>query len=195
MRGHLTRLSAFLWFVTLAAGVGLCDPPLLPQASEVAPPSSGLKEMLKDLDPVTADAVKLAMSIFDDFDGRLTLDWQLLRPAPTHFSLAKHPGNLTISTQRGTIHLKRNLPKAKPSVEHDMSKKIWLRLTLRKDEYDYASSTDGEDWTVHGALPWGDGPPKRIGLLAKNGGVRAADSVDACFEFFEIRSLTQEHQE
>jgi regulation of enolase protein 1 (concanavalin A-like superfamily) len=204
--------------------------------------------------------------IFDDFDDQLQLDWQLLRPDPTHISLSKHPGSLTISTQKGTIHLKGK-PKAKnillldnpypegpgfvvttcldgfyprepyqqaglivyndddnylkwvieqttsggipnrvawnllrenngsssmakPGVTHNMTKKVWLRLTLRKNQYEYASSTDGEKWTAYGELPWGDGRPKQIGLIAKDGGMRAADTIDACFDFFEIRLLT-----
>jgi len=203
--------------------------------------------------------------LVDDFDGQLKLDWQLLRPDPTHISLSKHPGSLTISTQKGTIHL-RGKPKAKnillldnpypkgpgfvvttcldgfyprepyqqaglivyndddnyvkwvieqttrggipnrvawnflretngsstmdkPDITHDMTKKVWLRLTLRKDRYEYASSTDGKEWTVHGEASWGNGSPDRIGLLAKAAWARETSSIDACFDFFEIRPL------
>lgn len=42
--------------------------------------------------------------IRDDFEGELALAWQPVRPDPTHVSLDKHSGKLTIRTQRGTIH-------------------------------------------------------------------------------------------
>ena len=42
--------------------------------------------------------------IRDDFQGKFTLEWTPVRPDPTHVSLEKHPGNLTITSQRGTIH-------------------------------------------------------------------------------------------
>jgi hypothetical protein len=38
---------------------------------------------------------------FEDFDSELSLDWQIINPDPTHFSLTKTPGALTISTQDG----------------------------------------------------------------------------------------------
>ena len=40
----------------------------------------------------------------DDFDGEFTLDWQILNADPTHFSLTKNPGTLTITTQEGGFH-------------------------------------------------------------------------------------------
>ena len=39
----------------------------------------------------------------DEFDGKLTLNWEPVRPDPTHVSLTKNPGKLTITTQRGGI--------------------------------------------------------------------------------------------
>jgi len=38
---------------------------------------------------------------FDDFDGSLSLDWEILNDDPTHYSLTKKPGTLTITTQKG----------------------------------------------------------------------------------------------
>lgn len=70
--------------------------------------------------------------------------------------------------------------------------RLWLRLTGRGNHYRFASSTDGKSYTVHGELPWGDGPPKQIGILAKNGGSRDAAEMDARFDFFEVRPLTAE---
>ena len=40
----------------------------------------------------------------DEFDSKLTLDWETIRPDPTHMSLESHPGKLTITTQFGSIH-------------------------------------------------------------------------------------------
>ncbi len=45
-----------------------------------------------------------AFRLFDGFDGRPALDWDIVRPDPTHVSLAKNPGKLTITTQRGSIY-------------------------------------------------------------------------------------------
>ena len=38
---------------------------------------------------------------FDDFDGKLALDWDIVYPDPSHYSLTKMPGTLTITTQIG----------------------------------------------------------------------------------------------
>ena len=40
----------------------------------------------------------------DEFEGKLGLNWKPVRPDPSHVSLTKHPGALTIITQRGSIH-------------------------------------------------------------------------------------------
>jgi hypothetical protein len=40
----------------------------------------------------------------DDFESNFTLDWETIRPDPTHMSLESHPGKLTITTQYGSIH-------------------------------------------------------------------------------------------
>lgn len=64
-----------------------------------------------------------------------------------------------------------------------------LRLTKRGGEYEYAWSKDGKDWTSAGSKKWGDGNPKRVGLIAKNGGNPAAANIDAAFESFELKAL------
>lgn len=48
-----------------------------------------------------ASAPSTPAMVSDGFDGDLSLDWQILHPDPTHFSLAKNPGTLTITTQDG----------------------------------------------------------------------------------------------
>ena len=42
--------------------------------------------------------------IFDDFEGELALNWEILHPDPTHVSLQKNPGKLTITSQFGGFH-------------------------------------------------------------------------------------------
>ncbi len=207
--------------------------------------------------------------MLDEFDGKLTLDWKPLRPDPSHFSLTKHPGKLAITTQFGSMHMKRDRPQTKnvflldnPSsertgfvatvclesfepttnwhqaglmlfddednylkfvvelnnhtehatgvgpifnllrevdggssitktlIEGEVPGKLWLRLTTRGSHHEYATSTDGETFTVHGELPWGDGSPKQIGLMATNGSNVDAKEIDAQFDSFELRSLT-----
>ena len=54
----------------------------------------------QDKMPVTAWPV----AAFDGFDGRFDLPWKPIRHDPTHVSLDKHRGKLTIITQRGSIH-------------------------------------------------------------------------------------------
>jgi regulation of enolase protein 1 (concanavalin A-like superfamily) len=198
----------------------------------------------------------------ESFDDKLHLDWQPVRHDPDHVSLTKHPGKLTITTQRGTIHgnekaagepsaknlfvLPNPLAKdtdfvlttciseftpteryqqaglicyedddnyvkwdyefsyvkdgsrafalvretnAKPEHDHveaeDGLKRIWLRLTRRGKNYEYATSTDGKKFVVHGQKEWG-GAPRMLGILAKNGGLEGVKEIDACFDFFEL---------
>ena len=68
-------------------------------------------------------------------------------------------------------------------------KRIWLRLTRHGSEYEFASSTDGKTFTVHGQKEWGTGQPTSLGILAKNGGPAGVPEIDACFDFFEVRAL------
>jgi regulation of enolase protein 1 (concanavalin A-like superfamily) len=206
----------------------------------------------------------------DEFDGKLTLDWKVVRADPTHVSLKKVPGCLVITTQRGTIHGKEKedafsqgtqaknihlidiplgkdedwaattcvrdfLPDTiyqqagmivydgdddylkwgyeydggKPAGQqfvlvaetdgnpvHDRPektesglKKYWLRITKRGDKYEYAWSKDGTEWMTGGERQWGNGSPKRVGIIAKNGGNKDAPEIDAAYEFFELRAV------
>ena len=72
--------------------------------------------------------------------------------------------------------------------EHSGLKRYWVRLTKRGKRYEYATSTDGKTFSVHGEVEWGDGSPKQIGILAKHGGDKDASELDAAFEFFELRA-------
>jgi hypothetical protein len=66
-------------------------------------------------------------------------------------------------------------------------KKYWLRLTKKGDRYEFSWSKDGKEWVAAGEKSWGDGQPKRVGLIAKNGGNKDAKELDVAFEFFELR--------
>ena len=193
----------------------------------------------------------------DDFDSKLTLDWERMRPDPTHVSLKTHPGKLTITTQYGSIYqaqttaknvflidvpdggndfvvttcIENFLPEkewqqAGPIVYDDddnfikwvrsfssagsphicilweieqtptgvscpvevSKERFWLRIIKRGNLYQCAVSSDGKTFTTYGVIPWGDGSPKKVGLVAKNG-PREGD-MEAQFDFFELRGLT-----
>jgi RNA polymerase sigma factor (sigma-70 family) len=203
---------------------------------------------------------------YDSFDGKLALKWQPIRYDPSHVSLTKFPGQLTITTQQGTIYadgkakggpraknifvmpnplradadfvMTTSITAFKPEVvyqqaglicyddddnyikwsyEHDNAnggqqlilvretdakplqdpaqysisglKQVWLRLTKRGDQYEYAASSDGKKFVVYGERPWGKkSSPKTIGIFAKNGGEAGVPEIDARFDFFELRS-------
>lgn len=72
------------------------------------------------------------------------------------------------------------------------SERIWLRLTKRGKLYEPASSTDGVNYEVYGVFPWADGFPNQMGLMAMNGG--SAMPLEAHFDFFEVRPLTEEEK-
>ncbi len=72
--------------------------------------------------------------------------------------------------------------------EHSGLKRYWVRLTKRGNRYEFATSTDGKTFPVHGEVEWGDGSPKQVGILAKNGGNKDASELDAAFEFFDLRA-------
>jgi RNA polymerase sigma factor (sigma-70 family) len=43
-------------------------------------------------------------TLVEPFNGKLRLNWKVVRPDEDHWSLKKNKGKLTITTQRGTIH-------------------------------------------------------------------------------------------
>jgi regulation of enolase protein 1 (concanavalin A-like superfamily) len=211
------------------------------------------------------DEKSFSFLAFDGFEGKLGLNWQPVRHDPTHISLSKNPGHLTITTQQGTIHgderargepLAKNLfvidnPLSKDSdfvatacigsftptgpyqqaglicyddddnylkwgyefhwqagggtsiglvtetagtpnhayiKAHDGKQALWMRLAKYGNVYSFSASDDGKKFTEYGEVAWGNGAPKKLGILAKNGGIPGADEVDAAFDFFELRS-------
>jgi regulation of enolase protein 1 (concanavalin A-like superfamily) len=231
----------------------------------IAPNQEGALKLMAAPVPKAKAADRFRFLAFEGFDGKFGLNWKPVRHDPTHISLTKNRGKLTITTQRGTIHADANArgePSAqnlflldnplaadidfvmttcissftptvayqqagllcyddddnyaKFSYEFDWSKgegqrfmlvletaakpehfsvetepglkQVWLRLTKRGKNYEYSTSTDGKQFTIHGTKEWGDGAPKKLGILAKNGGPDGVPEVDACFDFFELRS-------
>ncbi|MHC4558033.1 MAG: M56 family metallopeptidase [Planctomycetota bacterium] len=68
---------------------------LSPSVGDVSQPAT---QPTTSIQPVRAKGRVLA---FDDFDGKLSLKWDILRPDKSHYSLSKRPGTLTITTQDG----------------------------------------------------------------------------------------------
>jgi regulation of enolase protein 1 (concanavalin A-like superfamily) len=216
-----------------------------------------------------ASSEGLVLLAYDGFDGKLALNWKPVRPDPSHVSLTKTKGALTITTQRGSIHRRESEDtlsegtKAKniyvidnplapgadfvvttcvsgftPEmvyqqagliiyndddnyvkfgyeynwqrqggqafciltetdansdfhyIDQDLSglKRYWVQIAKRGNSYEYLTRTDSKSFRSHGEVQWGDGSPKQIGILAKNGGSKEAGELDANFEFFELRA-------
>lgn len=229
-----------------------------------SPDREGVKLMAAPV-PKTPAEDRFRFLAYEGFDGTLRLNWKPVRSDPTHVSLTKHRGKLTLTTQRGTIHgnektagepSAKNLflidnplskdadfimttcvsdftpvaayqqaallcyddddnyakfsyefnwakgsgqrfilvleteanPQHYPTEEVSDLNRVWLRLTKHGKSYEYATSTNGKSFTVHGTQDWGDGAPKKLGLVAKNGGPDGVPEVEVCFDFFELRS-------
>ena len=71
--------------------------------------------------------------------------------------------------------------------------RLWLRIIKRGRAYESSFSLDGKDYTVIAERVWGDGSPQKIGLAAMNEDGTSAP-LDAAFDFFEVRSLTDEEK-
>jgi regulation of enolase protein 1 (concanavalin A-like superfamily) len=70
---------------------------------------------------------------------------------------------------------------------------VWLRLTKNGRTYAAAASLDGKEFDVLEQREWGSEGPRKIGLIAKNGGgLEVAPEMDASFEFFELRAPVEE---
>jgi regulation of enolase protein 1 (concanavalin A-like superfamily) len=62
-------------------------------------------EPQRPVEPIrTAPEEEARLLAFDDFDGKLSLGWTVLHADPSHYSLAKKPGYLTITTQKGDFY-------------------------------------------------------------------------------------------
>jgi RNA polymerase sigma factor (sigma-70 family) len=246
--------------VLLALGVGTASIGV-PRHQVLA----GAEQRPENEPPREVEAKQPELRLFDAFDGKWLANWKPVRFDPSHVSLTRFPGQLTITTQRGSIyedHAARGEPIAKnlflmdnpaagnadfvlttsiseftPTAayqqaaiicyddddnyvklgyefNHDQKEgqkivlvcetdahgkyyqgtavsglqRVWLRLTKRGNRYEYAASTDGKKYEVYGEEPWGNGAQKKLGILAKNGGLEGVPEIDARFDFFEFRS-------
>ena len=228
----------------------------------------------EDSQPAAAAAAEEEFSLRDDFEKELALSWKPVRPDPTHVSLDKHAGMLTITTQQGSIHAyqvldllnlekraknlymlpnpaknggdfvvttrvvsfapKTNWQQAGLMIYDDddnylkcdlewsrgapsdirpvclretkakshyfaatpdrVGNTFWLRVIKRGSLYTYDYSLDGKVYQPVGEKPWGNGSPKSVGVFAKNGNNADATDIDAQFDFFEVRSLTEDER-
>jgi len=89
----------------LDASFGFFEMRSAPRETEAESPKAS-DEVEREKAVVTgADSRVLA---FDPFDGKLGLGWEILRPDPSHYSLTKQAGTLTITTQEGALWQSRN---------------------------------------------------------------------------------------
>jgi regulation of enolase protein 1 (concanavalin A-like superfamily) len=117
-----------------------------------------------------------ALIIYDDDDNYLKWSYE--------YNWRKQGGQTLCLVQETDTHVEHT------NVDVDQPpQRIWLRLTKHDNEYAFASSTDGKAFTTHGKKQWGNGEPKSLGILAKNGGPAGVPELDACFDFFEVRAL------
>lgn len=119
-----------------------------------------------------------AFSLRDDFEGELTLKWEPVRPDATHISLEKHPGMLTVTTQRGTIH---GNEKADAVSEGQQAKNLYLIANPAPEGGDFVVTTrlasfapttywhqaglmvyDDDDNYVKCNLEWNDRAPSQV---------------------------------
>ena len=70
-----------------------------------------------------------------------------------------------------------------------LGERVWLRLIKRGNQYEYATSSDGQSFRVFGEMTWDGPPPKWVGLVAKNSAGGGAPELDASFDFFRIRQI------
>ncbi|MEM9658424.1 MAG: DUF1349 domain-containing protein, partial [Planctomycetota bacterium] len=88
------------------------------------------------VDEPVAEPVRLAGKLVavDRFRGRLGLNWKPVRHVPTHASLTKNPGLLTITTQRGSIHGDEKNDRAGEGIQ---AKNLFLIDNPLADEVDF----------------------------------------------------------
>lgn len=110
-----------MWAILVAGALALCIQALqLDRIAGAQEPEAGAAE--------TPEAKALAV---DPFDGKLSLDWDILKPDDTHFSLSKNPGMLTITTQDGQFSRANADYENLFLVECPPVERGWLQVTTR----------------------------------------------------------------
>ncbi len=108
----------------------------------------------------------------------------------------EHGPIFTIGFETGRPRFERRHFRAHPSLD-----RLWLRVTKRGNRYAVSTSLDGKrffeerwlfntDGDLSRGLGWGNGSVKRVGLIAMNGVDSEAPEIDASFDFFEVRSVS-----
>ncbi len=112
--------------------------------------------------------------VYDDDDNYLkwVIEWYWTRCT---FNLLRE------TDQQSNYEIRPDVPDAK---------RVWLRLIKRGNLYERSYSTDGEEFIPVAEREWCADVPKWVGILAKNGSNADASEIDAAFDFFEARSLT-----
>ncbi len=121
----------------------------------------------------TANWQQAGLLVYDDDDNYLKCDIEWNGSAVQLKFIRETDGEPINETDRSGVEQER----------------IWIRLIKRGKTYERAYSTDGNKFVSAGERDWGNGNPEWIGILAKNGPTGAGD-IDAVFDFFEARSLT-----
>lgn len=71
--------------------------------------------------------------LYDGFDGKLALDWEVIRPNPETASLKKNPGKLTITSEYGGLHTEARTGKS--------AKNLYMIPNPAKDGGDFVVTT------------------------------------------------------
>jgi uncharacterized protein (TIGR03067 family) len=71
--------------------------------------------------------------LYDGFDGKLALDWEVIRPNPETASLTKNPGKLTITSEYGGLHTEARTGKS--------AKNLYMIPNPAKDGGDFVVTT------------------------------------------------------
>lgn len=121
----------------------------------------------------TMNYQQAGLLVYDDDDNYIKCDMEWCNTAIRLKYMWETDQRRTLETDRAT-----------PSAE-----RMWIRIIKRGMVYERAYSTDGKEFASAGQKSWGDGAPNWVGILAKNG-PPTADEMDATFDFFEVRSLT-----
>lgn len=88
----------------------------------------------------------------------------------------------------------KEVPQVNNHYVDDSPDNVWLRIRRDGEKYTAYLSLDGEKYNKLQTIVW-KGMPKQVGMIAKNGGFIDAPSIEARFEFFELRGVQPQAEE
>lgn len=94
-------MRAKVWLAVSTGALILCSGCMGKWTGETSPPEVATVAAVETAPVVKAPAKDADVLAFDDFNGKMDLKWEILNPDPTHYSLTKKPGALTITSQVG----------------------------------------------------------------------------------------------